>query len=378
VLVWRRLLRVGLVAALALCWAAISYGGVGVVVRHEALTLPEPVGPYRVGRVYYQFDDAGRIDPLAPAPGPRRLPVSVWYPTLDPAGPAAPYLPAGWAEGRSDPFWGGFVQDPARVRAHAMAGAALATGPSRMLVMEPGLGLSAPDYAALAEDLASRGFVIVGVTPTYSANVAVLDGHLVAATAAGGEPGDALVRVWADDARFVVGQVARQSLFTGRLDPDHVGYFGHSFGGAASANACAVDGRCVGSADIDGQPFGAVISTGLTRPFLMVGSDGLCTDPGCPDMPGLQSMVRHSAGPTAAYSVVGARHFNFCDLALYHVAPPLRWLLPLGPTDPARALRTTADLMDAFFGNAFRGDPVSAVSLNDVADRTGQARVVTI
>ena len=50
------------------------------------------------------------------------------------------------------------------------------------------MGLAVPEFTTLAEGLASRGFVVVGVTPTHSANVSVLNGQVVGATAQGNPP----------------------------------------------------------------------------------------------------------------------------------------------------------------------------------------------
>jgi hypothetical protein len=87
----------------------------------------------------------------------------------------------------------------------------------------------------------------------------------------------------------------------------------------------------------------------------MIGSSDLCPDTGCADMPRLHELVRHARGPVLAYAVHGAQHFNFTDLALYHITPPLRVLFPLGDINPAKALRIEADLIDAFFASAFGG-----------------------
>jgi len=58
-----------------------------------------------------------------------------------------------------------------------------------VLVLMPGLGFSAPQYQAIAAAMASRGYVVAGVTPTYSANLTVIAGHPVKASAAG-DPSD--------------------------------------------------------------------------------------------------------------------------------------------------------------------------------------------
>ena len=109
----------------------------------------------------------------------------------------------------------------------------------------PGMGLSAPMYASLAQELASHGYLVAGVTPTYSANLTILDGQTIASKEAANPAnlgdsseqaqnvGDHLVGTWAADARFAAGMLAKQlpnSVETGI----GTSYVGHSFGGAAS------------------------------------------------------------------------------------------------------------------------------------------------
>ncbi|MGN6130920.1 MAG: hypothetical protein ACTHOK_11330 [Nocardioidaceae bacterium] len=83
------------------------------------------------------------------------------------------------------------------------------------MVLLPGLGFAAPQYTSLAVDLASHGYLVVGVTPTDSADLTVLDGQPVHASDLGNpsgftggrspaanRTGARVLRVWADDARF--------------------------------------------------------------------------------------------------------------------------------------------------------------------------------
>jgi predicted dienelactone hydrolase len=372
----RRLVCVVLVLGLLGAVTVAAYAAWGAAVRHRRLMLPAPAGPYPVGRTTVDLTDTARVDPLAPTAGmPRRLSVWLWYPAarVDGRRPVA-YRPGAWARARDDGFWGHFVQDPRRVLDHAVADPPSAAGPLRMLVMEPGLGLAAPDYAAVAEDLASRGYVVLAVTPTFSANATVFGGQVISATPAGKDYGDALVAVWAQDARFALDRITVEGRFSGVVDTTRVGFFGHSFGGAAAVELCRTDSRCVATADVDGQPFGPVVHTGLQRPLLMLGSADLCHRARCADMPGLADLSSASTVPAIGYAVDGAQHFNFTDLALYHVTPPLRRLFPVGGIDPASALRIETDLLDAFFANAFGTGP----SLAEVTARHRQIRPVSL
>lgn len=354
----RRLVISALVLTAITIATAVCYGAMGAIVRRQVVALPTPDGPHPVGRTAYQWTDPSRPDPLAPTPGrPRRLAIWVWYPAADTAGrSAAPYLPGAWYGMRSGGLWSYLAQDPRRIRDHAVADAPPVPGPSRVLVMEPGLGLAAPDFATVAEGLASHGYVVVGVTPTYSANNTVLDGRLTAATSAGKNYGDDLARVWADDSRFALDRIAHEPRFAGVLDTVHAGFFGHSFGGASAAEACRLDARCVGAADVDGTPFGDVVRTGLDRPYLLIGGATTCTSPGCANDPAMHTMLAGARPAGTAYTISGALHFNFTDLALYHFTPPLRRVLPVGPIEPATALRIETSLLEAFFDAAY-GDP---------------------
>src|SRR3954454_20079316 len=168
----RRLIRVAfwLAGIGALCVAGLI---IFLEVAHaRAVVLPAPNGLYAVGRIEYDWVDAGRDDPLASTPGTKReLRVWFWYPATPSAGsPPAPYLPPRWAAAREDD-WGPsalLFQRPAAVRVHDIADAPLAIDRSNysVLLLLPGLGPLASDYTTLAEDLASHGYIVVAPTPT--------------------------------------------------------------------------------------------------------------------------------------------------------------------------------------------------------------------
>ncbi|HEY3506384.1 MAG TPA: hypothetical protein VGN37_26790 [Actinocatenispora sp.] len=349
----------------------VGYLGVRHVLPRE---LPAPTGPYRVGRTAHDWTDTARTDPLAPRPGrPRELSVWVWYPApAGISGPPAPYAPGHWAGMLS---LGILANRLDRVRTHSVAGAPVAAGRFPLVVLEPGMGLAAPQFSTLAEDLASHGYVVAGVTPTYSANRTVLDGQPVGRTAVGNPQdfsrrnGDRLVAVWAADARFVAARMARTGgSLGGHVDATRVAYVGHSFGGAASLQACHEDRRCAGAADLDGTPYGAVVSAGLAAPALLLGTPGDClagpchpTDAAHRDIDTASRSLRAaSTGPGFRYEIAGAEHFNFTDYGAYYVPGALRGLTQLGPIDGDRALVVVSACVTAFADHVLRGGPAPA------------------
>ena len=298
--------RARLLKILLLLFVVVMLSGVAFVEvrRHQPLTLPAPTGSFAVGRVEYAWTDHSRTDPLAPHAGMNRaLVVWAWYPAVRVVGaPPAPYLPPPWGH-LSDQQRGllgqQLFQSSDSILTHSSAGAPLATRAARypVLIFEPGLGTIPTQYTTLLEDLASHGYIIFAIAPTYSADVVVFpDGRVAKATPAGGVPesgahvdaaGNRLVMVWAQDVIFVMNQLGRLnatpgSMFRGHLDLARLGVFGHSFGGATAAQVCHMDARCKAGIDMDGSLAGAVLRTGLTTPFMVLQSDrGACTDAAC-------------------------------------------------------------------------------------------------
>jgi dienelactone hydrolase len=326
-----------------------------------------------VGRTAYEWTDGGRTDPLAPRAGtPRRLSVWLWYPAARATGRRAPYAPGAWAGLHigGAPGWGETAFGAIRTR--SVPDAPVAAGRFPVAVLEPGLGLAAPQFSTIAENLASHGWLVAGVTPTYSANVTVLDGRAVTSTAAGNPgtfttaDGDRLVVTWAADARFAAGRVAaldRAGRLAGHVDAGRTVYLGHSFGGASSLQACAGDPRCAAAADLDGTAYGTVVRTGLRVPMMIIGSDGSCTTGSCRPATAddrtsraqARALLAASTGPAWCLSIRGTRHFNFTDYATYYLAAPLRALVPVGGIDGPRGLAITGAYLVAFLDHAVRG-----------------------
>jgi len=254
--------------------------------------------------------------------------------------------------------------------------APLAAAPSAfpVLVLQPGLGPILPDYTTLSEDLASRGYVVFGSTPTYSSAVVVFPDGRVAPGAEAANLSDnatpaeaqqilsSLIQVWAADNRFVLDQAAAlnqadlDGRFTGRLDLSRVGFWGHSFGGASAAETCHLDARCKAGVDLDGYPYGEAIQAGLDQPFMVQWSQ-----PPDPADPGWQqarrdmgNMQQRLGGDGYQIMIAGARHFNFTDNGVFY-APFLKLIGGLGAIDGRRLLAISTTYTAAFFDHYLKG-----------------------
>ena len=362
---WAKRALIGAVVLfLVILMAAFSYLKVQ---SDRSAVLPGPTGPDRVGRSVYVWADQSRMDPFAPnGSTPRELSVWVWYPASPaPGAPTASYWPAEWQRALGE---GGGINDllhtrPALIHPHAVEEASISDSQGRypLLVFAPGQGLSVADYTTIAEDLASNGYVVAGVNPTYSVDVVLSSGQVVrSASKAENANYGQLASVWGDDMRFAAHQMdslsaASTGRFSGRLESAGIGFFGHSLGGAAAVQACRHEDRCSGAADLDGRLGGDVLQTGLGKPFLFLGSQSsLSATDGA-----LKTQVRSALrgvppGQGHVLTVAGAEHYNFTDQGVYFDLVNSAFL---GSIDGARALRISSRYLEAFFSSYELGHP---------------------
>ncbi len=150
-----------------------------------------------------------------------------------------------------------------------------------LLVLSHGLGVARAQYSALSADLASHGFVVVALDHPMGGFTETERGEVL-------RPGvDSLHYESADVMPFVVGDWARDIEFVVRrvigradlrpangvwpqIDTAAIGAFGHSLGGAAALESCRVIRIVRACADMDGDPWGAVETQGVGRPFLVL------------------------------------------------------------------------------------------------------------
>lgn len=379
-----RAFRTGSIAVLVIILLILALIGLfGAMVHfgdHREVVLPKPTGPYTVGRILFDWTDLKRDDPYSAAIGKHReLMVWLWYPaaTLQHARPAE-YIPSAWA---SEMPWRP-VTIPGRVQVHAITGAPIASTrqPYPVLVFSTGYGNLPSDYTSLIEDIVSHGYVVLGITSTYSAPVVRFpDGRIASHLAEASFPrgpeqdiraaGDRMVKVWAADIQFAIDSLTHmnsdsKNRFYGRFDLGRLGLFGQSFGGAAAAEACSADSRCKAAADIGGNLFGDVRKEHIKEPFLFILTDWTLRPPwlqrtlsnvSVKNFQRQQAELDQATQDTCKGSphcwkahIPETRNFNFTDLAVLY-SPGMRMMGYLGPVDGARGLAETSSCVRTFF-----------------------------
>ena len=208
--------------------------------------------------------------------------VSVWYPATPTDGRRAQYMTP--AESGLLLASAGITSVPpdalSTVRTHAAVDATPAgrQGSLPLVVLSPGFTNPRSTLTALAEELASHGYVVAGIDHTYESDATAFpDGRVTTALARQAPRQGRTEKVVAGraaDIGFVLSELtaARPAWAGGGLiDPSRIGMAGHSIGGAAAIAAMLADSRIRAGIDMDGSTVALIPGHGLPRPFLFLG-----------------------------------------------------------------------------------------------------------
>ena len=259
--------------------AALSY-------YYPLFSFPVPTGRYPVGTTSIDLVDTSRTELCAPTTTfPRELVVRVWYPAIATNGVKAPYL----EDARLVPS--GAFSHLGAIVTHAVRDApiAAAVAPFPVIIYSPSWSGFKTDNTFGTEELASHGFVTIGLEHPCAVPMAlypngrVIYSNLSADYTSSDAAMTKFLRVSAaqlalrtQDVRFVLDrlpQIASSSRFKGTLDLEKIGIFGHSFGGAVAAQACSIDPRLKAGLNMDGLLFGTAAQQGAAQPFFFMNSD---------------------------------------------------------------------------------------------------------
>ncbi|MEU8319493.1 hypothetical protein AB0C33_14055 [Nonomuraea sp. NPDC048881] len=160
------------------------------------------------------------------------------------------------------------------------------------MVLSPGFTMTRSSLTGLAEELASRGYVVVGVDHVHESYGTTLPGGRLAACAACPEQeadarafGDKAVRGRQADVSFVLDRLlGRHPVWKGArlVDRSRIGMTGHSLGGSSTSWTMVKDSRVRAGVDMDGPFFVPLPGEGLSRPFILMGA-GEVHEPGGKD-----------------------------------------------------------------------------------------------
>lgn len=296
--------------------------------------------------------------------GKREFMVHVWYPAQSKTeGKPAPWMPPDWArleetgilgmrlKGSKDPSAKDIAKVLASVGVHAREENPLAASPKRfpVLVFSCGSLMFPSEYSSLVEDLASRGFVVIGNVPT---------GYVKAVSFPGGNVTHSFKKpnfpLWTGDLTHMLDQMevwktTRGHMFFGRLNLDQIGAFGHSAGGTAVATIAAKDKRLKAIVLID--PGTVRPEDGPPIPALLLKSEGVDIERRFPDVAKEKAKTRseylRKAKPGIQITLRGSVHLSFTDMAVLKAFDL--------PGDGKAFIDTTRAVVGEFFGQTLLG-----------------------
>ncbi|MDK8181317.1 acetylhydrolase [Paenibacillus sp. UMB4589-SE434] len=287
-------IRTIMITVLAFIYCSIA---VALPLLLPVFTFEKPKGPYSIGTVSYDWKDNRREEIYTSAPNDKReLMVQIWYPASSASkGERTPYVayPDLFANGYSKAL---NMPKPlftsiGLVKTHAVEGAALSDKEPEypVLLFSHSLNGAKNQNTFEIEQLVSHGYIVVGIDHTYHSTTTVFpDGRVVHFVPQESNTIDYLDKLndkWVEDATFVLNQIEEltqhdpDNRFTGRMDLERIGMFGHSFGGATTVQMLMKDSRIKAAINMDGGLYGKlrVPADGLKKPFLMMSADDTLT-----------------------------------------------------------------------------------------------------
>lgn len=320
--------------------------------------LPQPTGDFNVGTVVSDFTDESRIEAYAEEAGnSRKIAVQFWYPT-DRISAEAQY------DIKGAPISTAQQSFPVLIFSHGAFGVRMSN-------------------ASTFRELASHGYIVASIDHTYQAfytafsngksipiNTKFLnDAMKVSADRLPVSETFKITHDWLQlrtaDIELVIDSLKAGELgvtaewLNGHMDLTKIGLFGHSLGGAASAQVCREREDVKAAIVIDGTMIGDV--TGITsdnaeittkEPFikpLMLMYGSLFQEQEAKATAYLPNINAFNNATDAAYSlcIKDSGHLNFTDLP--RISPLLSNMLGVGTIDSLKCIKIVNDYSLAFF-----------------------------
>lgn len=372
--------------------------------------LPEPDGPYDVGRTSFRLIDNQREEIFTEDPNDsRNLLITVWYPANANENNPVNYWDEQGITGRAysinsgmGSFWYSHLS---LVETNSIQEAPVASTEQEFPVIiysHSFYGLNT-ENTMLMEELASQGYVVFSIAHTYENIVSVYpDGEAVYGyldhffeqfdansdqeqqlynqynetedasdkrdilkqILVVDEESNRMIKTRTEDALFVLDEILRlnndEGKFKSKLDLNNVGIFGWSFGGATAKEACLADPRFKAGINIDGWPYGELFHTAelISQPFMMIRSE---TDDEMENMIGDLVLEKTKSG--LVVNIEGAWHLNFWDFPLFFKI--YKELGYWGTIEPLRLLEINKTYIHGFFEHHLKGK--NAFSPNELS-----------
>ena len=336
------------------------------------LQLPKPTGEYVVSQTVFRWLDSSRREVLTDDPDDfREVIATSWYPAEPGTGAIAPYFPGFSTVSKSLIESGEVAQWEVMglrfIRSRNLSNAELANSALSypVMILSPGNGTNIEFYTILASEIASHGYIVVGLNHPYDVAAVELSNGRVADYDKDQwllEPIDhqaytaERIKVRTVDVLFVLDQLeilnsSAGSRFAGKLNLNSVAIAGHSLGGITASEACKEDSLFRACLNFDGLQRGGPFSMDATaippeQPFLFLTKES--------QLP--PKLIESFESTSESYWVVihGASHQSFTD------GPVLQPSILPGSSN--EIMRLIQEYTVAFLDHTLMGEPPDILS----------------
>lgn len=263
----------------------------GVTMLRNRNNFPIPTRQYGVGTIYHHLIDTHRIESNNPN-AHRELMLHLWYPTnmtiktaetsydQDALKNALEFI----HQQSGIPFW--LLSGLKKTKTYAKPNELISLNNEiyPVIIISHGAGPMIEHYTALCEELASHGYIVVGVNRPYMAPITrfpdnrIIKGLLNAKKKEGKEAAKIWKKEQAEvaihDIDFVLNSIEKLNAQSSwplynKLDLDHIGICGHSAGGTLAMRMCMKDDRFKAGVALDSELRDNKIMT-FSTPFLAI------------------------------------------------------------------------------------------------------------
>ena len=317
--------------------------------------LPTPSGIYDVGTRIFEWTDDSRDEWFTEEKDDkRRIVVQVWYPSEDTNSVPVPYLVSAdkWL-----PALSGILEIPQflfnhlrNIGTHSVLDASVnkQIEGAPLVLFSHGIWGMRFQNTAQFEALASRGYIVASVDHAYDASLTLFKDGTIADFRSGYEGELSEEEFWAlrnpqlktrvSDIRFMIDTIGikkhKGDEVWSVVDMEHIGVFGHSYGGATSLIASIQDERIDAAIALDGWMIPVpldIIDRGSDKPFYYIGRESW------PDPLNYQQLNKFldSSSSQSTLFLKGTEHFDYSDAPLFS---PYMQTLGLSGEIPANEL----------------------------------------
>ena len=348
----------------AVFWLSGCAALVSVLIPLE--DVAKPTGPYQVGtQVIHMVDEKRSAWYGEESSGPREIMVRVWYPAQPQEGDQkAPYVYneklIGYvvAEDFGIPKY--LMRNISNINGNSWSEAQPVNEKFPVLIFSHGIGGLKIQNTTQMEEMASHGYVVFACDHAYDAGVSIFPGERIIYSKTALPEGITEKEKWdlrrvqlsyrAADIKFMLDEMARGNFLTialkNSLDLEHIGVFGHSFGGGTSVVVASTDERIDACFGLDTWFLpvpSTVLNSDLNTPFIHLGQVRWKEED---NYLKLDTLVGNNSAWSLRLYVQGATHYDFTDFSQFN---RLTKRFGSGEIAPPRIRRITNSAIRDFF-----------------------------